>query len=119
MAEEPPPPVVRLLDLSGRVAVVTGGSGTIGAGIARRLHEAGASVLVHANARPEAAEGSRRLARRPRGDRHRRRRARRRAICGTAVDVFGALDIVVNNAGVQPVVPFDEIDAGQPPSCCA
>ena len=42
-----PPPVDGLLDLSGRVAIVTGAAGTIGAGIARRLHEAGASVVAH------------------------------------------------------------------------
>ena len=40
----------------GRVAVVTGASGNIGAGIARRLHEAGASVVVHGSAHPDAAE---------------------------------------------------------------
>jgi NAD(P)-dependent dehydrogenase (short-subunit alcohol dehydrogenase family) len=111
MPEEFPPPVERLLDLSGRVAVVTGASGTIGAGIARRLHEAGASVLVHANARPEAAEGlAASLGDRARvvtGDVERAAAA----ICRSAVEVFGALDVVVNNAGMQPVVPLDEIDA--------
>ena len=44
-----------LLDLSGRVAIVTGASGNIGAGIARRLHEAGASVVVHGSAHADAA----------------------------------------------------------------
>ncbi len=37
------PGVAGLLDLSGRVAIVTGASGGIGAGIARRLAEAGAA----------------------------------------------------------------------------
>ncbi len=40
-------PVGRLLDLSSRVAIVTGASAGIGAGIARRLAEAGAAVAVH------------------------------------------------------------------------
>src|ERR1035437_4431482 len=35
-----------LIDLTGRTAIVTGGAMGIGLGIARRLHEAGASVLV-------------------------------------------------------------------------
>jgi NAD(P)-dependent dehydrogenase (short-subunit alcohol dehydrogenase family) len=39
--------VSNLLDLTGRVALVTGASGGIGASIARRLHEAGAGVAVH------------------------------------------------------------------------
>jgi NAD(P)-dependent dehydrogenase (short-subunit alcohol dehydrogenase family) len=111
MARMAAPRVDRLLDLSDRVAVVTGASGTIGAGIARRLHEAGASVLVHANVRTDAAEavavelGDRAAV--VTGDVERDAAA----ICGQAVDAFGALHIMVNNAGVQPVVPFDEIDA--------
>lgn len=39
--------VDELLDLNGKVALVTGASAGIGAGIARRLAEAGASVAVH------------------------------------------------------------------------
>ncbi len=37
-------------------ALVTGGSGDIGAAICRRLAQAGMAVLVHANSRPERAE---------------------------------------------------------------
>jgi NAD(P)-dependent dehydrogenase (short-subunit alcohol dehydrogenase family) len=104
-----PPAVTSLLDLTGRVAVVTGASGTIGSGIARRLHEAGASVLVHAGTRPEAAEaltadlGGRAAA--ASGDVERDAGA----ICRAAVAAFGALHVVVNNAGIQPVVPLDAI----------
>ena len=39
--------VAELLDLGGKVALVTGASAGIGAGIARRLAEAGAAVAVH------------------------------------------------------------------------
>jgi NAD(P)-dependent dehydrogenase (short-subunit alcohol dehydrogenase family) len=41
------PPVAALLDLGGKVALVTGASAGIGAGIARRLAEAGAAVAIH------------------------------------------------------------------------
>jgi len=41
------PPVNELLDLSGKTILVTGASGNIGRGIATRLAEAGASIVVH------------------------------------------------------------------------
>ena len=104
-----PPPVDSLLDLDGLVAVVTGASGTIGAGIARRLHEAGASVVAHAGHDRVAVEalvvelGSRAVA--TIGDVERDAQA----ICALAVATFGRLDILVNNAGIQPVAPLASI----------
>jgi NAD(P)-dependent dehydrogenase (short-subunit alcohol dehydrogenase family) len=41
------PAVGELLDLTGRTILVTGASGNIGRGIARRLAEAGAAIVVH------------------------------------------------------------------------
>jgi hypothetical protein len=41
------PPVSRLLDLTGRIALVTEASGGVGSGIAQRFAEAGAAVVVH------------------------------------------------------------------------
>lgn len=107
------PPVDSLLDLTGRVAIVTGASGTIGAGIARRLHEAGASVAIHASGHPAAAEalavelGARTAV--VLGDVERDATM----ICRGALDELGGLDIVVNNAGIQPVVPLTSIDAAR------
>jgi NAD(P)-dependent dehydrogenase (short-subunit alcohol dehydrogenase family) len=100
-----PPPVGSLLDLSGRVAVVTGAGGTIGAGIARRLHEAGASVVFHARDRTalEPLPESRAVA--ASGDVVRNARE----ICSAAVEAFGRLDILANNAGIQPVAPLESI----------
>ncbi len=72
--KSPQIPVDRLLDLSGKVAVVTGASGGIGAGIAQRLAEAGAAVAVHYRG-GAASRGSPR-----RGDRRRGRQGNRRPL---------------------------------------
>jgi NAD(P)-dependent dehydrogenase (short-subunit alcohol dehydrogenase family) len=100
-----PPAVAELLDLSGRVAIVTGASGTIGAGIARRLREAGASVVAHGRnaAALEPLLGDGVVA--ATGDVERDAAA----ICAVALETFGRLDIVVNNAGVQPVTPLTKL----------
>ncbi len=109
MSPSSPPPVDRLLDLSGRVAIVTGASGNIGVGIARRLHEAGASLVAHAGRDRAAVErlvaelGDR--AATAVGDVEREARA----ICAVALESFGGLHILVNNAGVQPVAPLASI----------
>jgi NAD(P)-dependent dehydrogenase (short-subunit alcohol dehydrogenase family) len=41
-----PTPIPELVDLANRTAIVTGGAMGIGLAIARRLHEAGASVVI-------------------------------------------------------------------------
>src|SRR6478672_9550475 len=48
---------MKLFDLSGRVAIVTGGNGGIGLGMAKGLAAAGAAVVVAARNR-EKAEGA-------------------------------------------------------------
>ena len=106
---EPPvePQVDSLLDLSGSVALVTGASRGIGAGIAVRLAEAGAAVAVAARS---ADEGP--------GSTVARIRERGGSALALAVDVadeaqvvravdatvaaLGRLDILVNCAGIQP-----------------
>jgi 3-oxoacyl-[acyl-carrier protein] reductase len=96
-------PFPTLLDLSGKVFLVTGASGTIGSAIARRLHEAGARVALHCTTNRTAAERlARDLAGRTcivQGD------VERDAVrlCDAVVDELGELDGVVNNAGIQPV----------------
>jgi 3-oxoacyl-[acyl-carrier protein] reductase len=96
-------PFPTLLDLSGQAVLVTGASGTIGAAIARRLHEAGARVGLHCTTNRVAAHrladelGSRACV--VQGDVE--RDAER--LCDEVRDAFGELDGLVNNAGIQPV----------------
>ena len=96
-------PVSQLLDLSGQAVLVTGASGNIGAGIARRLHQARASVALHCTSNPQAAETlAATLGERVcivQGDVE--RDAER--LCQETVNAFSRLDGLVNNAAIQPV----------------
>jgi NAD(P)-dependent dehydrogenase (short-subunit alcohol dehydrogenase family) len=99
--------ITDLISLRGRVAVVTGGAKGIGLGIARRLAEAGAAVLVAdvddalgpTTARELAGYGVKTLYR------HADVRAAPEveAVADAAVDELGGLDIWANIAGVYPV----------------
>ncbi|MFE4264304.1 SDR family NAD(P)-dependent oxidoreductase [Streptomyces sp. NPDC056883] len=95
-----------------RVALITGSSSGIGAGIARRLAAAGIRVVLN-SARSEDA-GKALAAELPdavyvRGDVADADDARR--IVGTAIDTYGRLDILVNNAGTTRFVPLDDLEA--------
>jgi NAD(P)-dependent dehydrogenase (short-subunit alcohol dehydrogenase family) len=101
-------PVSSLLDLSNRTVLVTGSSGGIGAGVARRLHEAGANVVLHCSGKLEAAQAlAQSLGPRAcviQGDVE---RDAERLIAET-IRAFSSLDGLVNNAGIQPVKPLLE-----------
>jgi len=96
------------MELQGKVALITGASGGIGAAVARKLHEASASVgLLSRRGEDLGLERSIGL----------RCDVRDRAGVATAADVvverFGRLDIVVANAGVGAYGSFLELDPEQ------
>ena len=100
------PAVTDLLDLTGKVALVTGASGGIGRGIARRLAEAGAAVAVHYRHRKEHAEALAAEMRR-RGSKAVAVHAEliapeaiAKAVQGVA-ETLGPVDVLVNNAARQ------------------
>jgi len=102
-------------DLKGRVAVVTGSARNIGRAIALDLASAGAAVVVNARTSTAEAESVAEEIRKGGG-----RAAVAMAdiadpagattLVATAVDAFGRLDILVNNAAVRREVDFAELD---------
>jgi 2-deoxy-D-gluconate 3-dehydrogenase len=108
-------PSTDLLDLSSRVAIITGGAMGIGQGIARRLHEAGASVLIADLDLPAGEQASAALcASRPDSalavEADVSDPSSVEAMVHAAVDGFGGIDILVNNAGIYPMIPVAELD---------
>ncbi len=107
------PHVRELFDLSGRVAVVTGGSRGLGLEIAEGLGEAGARVVVAARRAEWLGPAEEHL--RSRGievaaltcDVSDPNQARQ--LVQAAVDRFGRLDVLVNNAGVTWAAPVEEM----------
>src|SRR5512138_2890600 len=103
--------------LAGKAALVTGGARRVGAAIARRLHAAGANVLVHY--RDSDADADQLLAEL---NAQRAKSAQKvkaellapiapRALVAAARDSFGRLDILVNNASAFFPVPVGGIEA--------
>ena len=96
------------MELDGKVALVTGASGGIGAAVARRLHEAGASVgLLSRHGDDLGLERGLGLACDVRD------RAAVADATEAVVERFGRLDMVVANAGVGAYGPFLELDPEQ------
>jgi len=102
------------ISLSGRSAIVTGGSKGIGFAVATRFAQSGADIAIVARTRETIDEAVNAI----------KKTAKARVIgvsadVGTAADiqraydetmkVFGKVDIIVNNAGTSRAAPFEKL----------
>lgn len=99
-------PLSQLISLKGKVAIVTGGAVGIGYGIAYRLAEAGASIVVADLKLDLATEAVKKLTEAGfkavpcEADISKEEAVSK--MVQTTVDAFGGVDILVNNAGIYP-----------------
>ncbi len=114
MSETNKLPGIKLFDLSGRVAIVTGGSKGLGRAMASGLASAGANVALCSRNADEAAAAASEIASQFDGrcigvgadvtspdqiDR----------FVGEVVETFGGVDILINNAGINVRGPIEEL----------
>jgi 2-dehydro-3-deoxy-D-gluconate 5-dehydrogenase len=99
---------MRLFDLTGKVAIVTGGNGGIGLGMAAGLREAGAAVMLSGRNRAKGEKAAQSI-----GAAFHPADVTREADCAALIDAtvkqFGRLDILVNNAGMAARKPPEEL----------
>ena len=102
-----------LFDLSGKVALITGGSRGLGLQMVRAFAKHGADVIIASrklDACEAAAEEVRALGRRAMAHSvHAARWDQIDALIEAAYGEFGRIDILVNNAGMSPAVPSHDV----------
>jgi 3-oxoacyl-[acyl-carrier protein] reductase len=101
-------------DLTGRKALVTGGTRGVGRGIVRSLARAGADVLTCYRQESEAVADLERELKELPGDHHLVRADLARLeeinrLVAEAETRFGRLDVIVNNAGAISHIPFADL----------
>ena len=102
-----------MAEFTGKVAIVTGSSSGIGEAIARRLGEAGATVVVNSASSVEAGTAVAKSI--GNGAVYMKGDISKKDDCAHLIDAtvakFGHLDILVNNAGWTTPIPHHDLDA--------
>ena len=107
-------PGIKQFDLSGRSAIITGGSKGLGKAMAAGLASAGANVLVSSRHGEEAAAAAEQIA----ADHGQQAISieadvtspeQVEAMVQASLDAFGKIDILINNAGINIRGPIDEL----------
>jgi 3-oxoacyl-[acyl-carrier protein] reductase len=101
--------------LHGRVAIVTGSARNIGRAIARALADAGAAVVINAKSSAADADAVVREIRAGGGQAVARIAnvgdpPSAASLIDTAIQAFGRLDILINNAAVRREIDFEKLD---------
>ncbi|HEX4365990.1 MAG TPA: SDR family oxidoreductase [Rhodopila sp.] len=102
------------MDLQDKVAVITGGSGAIGAASAQRLAQAGAKIVVGYNSKPDQAES---VAKSLPGSGHQTMRIPMletpliREAAAIVEREYGRCDVLVNSAGFTRMIPHADLEA--------
>jgi len=106
-------PINNIIDLSGKIAVVTGGAKGIGFGIAWRLAEAGTNVIIADLIKEEADKSAAELT--AKGWKAKgvvvdvSKEEDVKSMVQEAVSAYGAIDILINNAGIYPSMPVAQM----------
>lgn len=102
---------------SSKVAIVTGGGSGIGKEVARRLVQAGASVVIGGRDAAKLAQAARDIDRDGTNVRtfagDIASPATAQALVDLATQAFGGVDILINNAGVFRPKPFVDVDEAE------
>ncbi len=102
-----------MLGIEGKVVAITGASSGIGEATALLLAERGATVVLGARGSDRLETLAARIAHVGGDAAYARTDVRRRddlsALVALACERYGKLDVLVNNAGVMPISPLDDL----------
>ncbi len=108
---------VQLFDLTGKSALITGSSQGIGLTLARGLSEAGASIILNGRDTQKLKQAAKALRDTGATVHELPFDVTDHAACKASVDEFekstGAIDILINNAGMQHRTPLHEFDSAK------